>query len=111
MVTIDPQLNDDDPCGKEWPKDEDTGMVVLQPGQSVSGAADGIAFLRFLRRCGRMALTRFPKPSSPGGSGPERFDPAQARLVQWRVRRIVRGPRKNWLRAPTYANPGRHGID
>ena len=35
MVTIDPQFNYDDPFGKEWPKDEDTGMVVLQPGQSV----------------------------------------------------------------------------
>ncbi len=35
MVTIDPQFNFDDPFGKEWDKDEDTGMVVLQPGQSV----------------------------------------------------------------------------
>jgi aldose 1-epimerase len=35
MVTIDPQFNFDDPFGKEWDKDEDTGMVVLQPGQMV----------------------------------------------------------------------------
>ena len=35
MVVIDPQFNYDDPFGKEWAKDEDTGMVVLQPGQVV----------------------------------------------------------------------------
>jgi hypothetical protein len=34
MVTIDPQFNFDDPFGKEWDKDQDTGMVVLQPGQT-----------------------------------------------------------------------------
>jgi galactose mutarotase-like enzyme len=33
-VEIDPQFNYDDPFGKEWAKDENTGMVVLQPGQS-----------------------------------------------------------------------------
>ena len=35
IVTIDPQFNYDDPFGKEWAKDEDTGMTVLEPGQSV----------------------------------------------------------------------------
>lgn len=35
FVSIDPQMNYDDPLGREWPKEEDTGMVVLQPGQSV----------------------------------------------------------------------------
>lgn len=35
FVSIDPQTNYDDPFGREWPKDEDTGMVVLQPGESV----------------------------------------------------------------------------
>ncbi len=34
-VVIAPQLNYDDPLGKEWGTSEDTGMVVLQPGQSV----------------------------------------------------------------------------
>lgn len=34
-VTIAPQLNFDDPLGREWPALEDTGMVVLQPGQTV----------------------------------------------------------------------------
>jgi aldose 1-epimerase len=34
FVTIDPQFNYDDPFGREWPKDADTGMVVLQPGQT-----------------------------------------------------------------------------
>jgi aldose 1-epimerase len=34
FVSIDPQFNYDDPFGQEWPRDEDTGMVVLQPGQS-----------------------------------------------------------------------------
>ncbi len=34
-VTIAPQLNYDDPLGREWPSTEDTGMVVLQPGQTV----------------------------------------------------------------------------
>jgi aldose 1-epimerase len=33
-VTIDPQFNFADPLGKEWDKNQDTGMVVLQPGQS-----------------------------------------------------------------------------
>lgn len=33
-VSIQPQFNRDDPFGREWGKDEDTGMVVLQPGQS-----------------------------------------------------------------------------
>ena len=34
FISIDPQFNYDDPFGHEWAKDEDTGMVVLQPGQS-----------------------------------------------------------------------------
>ncbi|MEO8735591.1 MAG: hypothetical protein ABI380_03530 [Edaphobacter sp.] len=34
FVSIDPQFNYDDPFGREWPKSEDTGMVVLQPGQT-----------------------------------------------------------------------------
>jgi galactose mutarotase-like enzyme len=33
-VSIVPQFNYDDPFGREWSKDTDTGMVVLQPGQS-----------------------------------------------------------------------------
>jgi galactose mutarotase-like enzyme len=33
-VSIGPQFNLDDPMGREWGKDEDTGMVVLQPGQT-----------------------------------------------------------------------------
>jgi aldose 1-epimerase len=35
MVTIDPHFTYDDPFGQEWPKGEDAGTVVLQPGQSV----------------------------------------------------------------------------
>ncbi len=35
FVSIDPSFNYDDPFGREWSKDEDTGMVVLQPGQTV----------------------------------------------------------------------------
>jgi galactose mutarotase-like enzyme len=34
FVSIDPQFNYDDPFGHEWPKSEDTGMVVLQPGET-----------------------------------------------------------------------------
>ena len=34
FISIQPQFNYDDPFGHEWAKDEDTGMVVLQPGQS-----------------------------------------------------------------------------
>jgi aldose 1-epimerase len=34
FISIDPQFNYDDPFGREWPKGEDTGMVVLQPGQT-----------------------------------------------------------------------------
>ena len=33
-VSIEPQFNFPDPLGREWAKDADTGMVVLQPGQS-----------------------------------------------------------------------------
>jgi aldose 1-epimerase len=35
FVSIAPQFNFDDPFGREWAKEEDTGMVVLQPGQVV----------------------------------------------------------------------------
>lgn len=35
FVSIDPMMNYDDPLGREWPRDEDTGMAILQPGQSV----------------------------------------------------------------------------
>jgi aldose 1-epimerase len=35
FVSIEPQFNYDDPFGREWAADEDTGMVVLQPGQTV----------------------------------------------------------------------------
>jgi galactose mutarotase-like enzyme len=34
FVSIDPRFNYDDPFGREWPKSEDTGMVVLEPGQT-----------------------------------------------------------------------------
>ncbi len=34
FVSIDPQFNYDDPFGREWSKGEDTGMTVLQPGQT-----------------------------------------------------------------------------
>jgi hypothetical protein len=34
FVSIDPQFNVPDPFGREWAKDADTGMVILQPGQS-----------------------------------------------------------------------------
>jgi aldose 1-epimerase len=34
FISIQPQFNYDDPFGREWSADEDTGMVVLQPGQS-----------------------------------------------------------------------------
>ncbi len=34
FVAIAPQFNYEDPLGREWSKDVDTGMVVLQPGQS-----------------------------------------------------------------------------
>ena len=34
-ISIEPQTNYDDPFGHEWARDEDTGIVVLQPGQSM----------------------------------------------------------------------------
>lgn len=34
-ISIQPQFNVDDPLGHEWAADSDTGMVVLQPGESV----------------------------------------------------------------------------
>ena len=33
-VSIEPQFNLPDPFGREWAKDSDSGMVVLQPGES-----------------------------------------------------------------------------
>ncbi len=33
-VSIGPQFNLDDPLGREWGKGTDTGMVILQPGQT-----------------------------------------------------------------------------
>lgn len=38
-VTIRAQMNYDDPFSRVWPKDEDTGVVVLAPGQSVQWKA------------------------------------------------------------------------
>jgi aldose 1-epimerase len=35
FISIEPEFNYDDPFGREWAKDEDTGMVILQPGQSI----------------------------------------------------------------------------
>jgi aldose 1-epimerase len=35
FISIDPQFNFDDPFGHEWAKEDDTGMVLLQPGQTV----------------------------------------------------------------------------
>jgi aldose 1-epimerase len=35
FISIQPQFNYDDPFGREWAKEEDTGMIVLQPGQSI----------------------------------------------------------------------------
>jgi aldose 1-epimerase len=34
FLSISPQFNYDDPFGREWSPDEDTGMVMLQPGES-----------------------------------------------------------------------------
>jgi len=34
-ISVEPQSNYDDPLGHQWAKDEDTGMVVLQPGESM----------------------------------------------------------------------------
>jgi aldose 1-epimerase len=34
FLSISPQFNYDDPFGREWASDEDTGMVMLQPGES-----------------------------------------------------------------------------
>jgi aldose 1-epimerase len=34
FVSVDPQFNVDDPLGREWSKEQQNGMVVLQPGQS-----------------------------------------------------------------------------
>ena len=34
-ISVEPQSNFDDPFGHQWAKDEDTGMVVLQPGQTM----------------------------------------------------------------------------
>jgi len=34
VVSIQPSFNENDPFGREWPREEDAGMVTLQPGQS-----------------------------------------------------------------------------
>lgn len=36
FVTIAPRFNYDDPFGREWRRDEDTGMVLLEPGRSAT---------------------------------------------------------------------------
>lgn len=36
FVTIAPRFNYDDPFGREWPRGEDTGMVLLEPGRSAT---------------------------------------------------------------------------
>lgn len=35
FVMIEPRFNYDDPFGREWAKEEDTGMAVLAPGRSI----------------------------------------------------------------------------
>lgn len=35
FIAISPETNYDDALGREWPKDEDTGVVELQPGESM----------------------------------------------------------------------------
>lgn len=35
MISITPQSNYDDPFGREWNPEEDTGLTILQPGQSM----------------------------------------------------------------------------
>jgi aldose 1-epimerase len=35
FIAISPETNYEDALGREWPKDEDTGIVVLQPGESM----------------------------------------------------------------------------
>ena len=34
-ISVEPRSNFDDPFGHQWAKDEDTGIVVLQPGQTM----------------------------------------------------------------------------
>lgn len=34
VITVDPRFNYDDPFGREWSTEEDTGMVVLEPGKT-----------------------------------------------------------------------------
>jgi aldose 1-epimerase len=72
FVSIEPQFNYDDPFGREWAKDEDTGMVVLQPGQSVQWRVRVELFLVTSE-----GVERMPQTASNG-----RFDPAQRTLVQ-----------------------------
>ncbi len=35
FIMIEPRFNYDDPFGREWPKEEDTGMTIVSPGHSV----------------------------------------------------------------------------
>jgi len=35
FILIDPQTNYDDPFGREWGKDEDPGLIVLEPGEGM----------------------------------------------------------------------------
>jgi aldose 1-epimerase len=39
FIVLEPQLNWADPFGEQWGPDVDTGMVILQPGQSVTYSA------------------------------------------------------------------------
>ena len=66
FISIEPQFNYDDPFGQEWAKDEDTGMVVLQPGQidAVEDAAGDI--FAELDATGRICRAARQRMSSDG---------------------------------------------
>ena len=80
-VSIDPQFNYPDPLGREWGKDVDTGMVVLQPGQTTQWKVrlELISLAGGEKRCHPMLMQR-----GVVCGGRREFDPSRASLVEWK---------------------------
>ncbi len=71
-IVINPMTTLDDPFNHQWSKDEDTGLVLLQPGQSLEWKIR----VELFALGGQQVSMAAPAPRHPA------FDPAQPRLVQ-----------------------------
>ena len=72
FVSISPQYNLDDPFGHEWPKNQDTGMMVLEPGAT----AEWKIRLELFDPATEGEPSELYKPSTGRSSGPAAPPPA-----------------------------------